>query len=126
MSGILRKIALGALAVGMASGLVLYLAMPHPPRTPQRVSDLAELEAFLHRLVASGNPPGISVAVVKDDRLAYERAFGMADAPREVDATPDTFYHWWSMTKIPTAIAVLQLAERDRLHLDAPVTDYLP
>ena len=35
-------------------------------------------------------------------------------------------YHWWSMTKIVTAIAVLQLSERGQLDLDAPVADYLP
>ena len=122
----LGRITLSAVAAGLVGGATLYLAAPHPPRTPERVGDVAELETFLNRLVASGNPPGLSVAVVKDGRLAYERAFGVADGPRGVAATPDTVYHWWSMTKIPTALAVLQLAERGRLSLDAPVTDYLP
>jgi CubicO group peptidase (beta-lactamase class C family) len=122
----LRTVALGTLAAGAAFGSGLYLAMPHPPRTPRQVRTVAELQAFLEALVASGNPPGLSVVVVKDGAVAYERAFGMADGPRGLPATPDTVYHWWSMTKIPTAMAAMQLAERGTLRLDAPVVDYLP
>ena len=50
----------------------------------------------------------------------------MADAPRGVTATSQTVYHWWSMTKIPTAMAVLQLADRGHVELDGAVVDYLP
>ena len=122
----LGRLALGALAVGVAGGAALALAAPRPPRTPRRVRDVAELKGFLGRLVASENPPGLSVVVVKDGAVAYERAVGLADGPRGAAATPATVYHWWSMTKIPTAMAVLQLRERGALRLDAPVTDYLP
>ena len=100
----LRNAALGALAAGLVGGTALYFGAPHPPRTPERVRDAAELDDYLARLVASGNPPGLSAAVVKDGRVAYERAFGLADGPRGVAATPDTAYHWWSMSKIPTAM----------------------
>ena len=123
---VLRRVAVGGLGLGLGGAAALALAAPRPPRTPRRVGDLAALEAFLQRLVASGSPPGLSLAVVKDGRVAYDRAFGTADGPRGIAATPDTVYHWWSMTKIPTAIATLQLAAGDALRLDAPVADYLP
>jgi CubicO group peptidase (beta-lactamase class C family) len=126
LTRVLWTAALGAAAVGLVGGTALYLAAPHPPRTPDRLRDAAELDGYLARLVASGNPPGLSAAVVKDGRVVYERAFGLGDGPRGVAATPDTVYHWWSMTKIPTAMAVMQLASADRLGLDAPVTAYLP
>ena len=123
---VLRRVAVGGLGLGLGGAAALALAAPRPPRTPRRVGDLAALEAFLRRLVASGSPPGLSLAVVKDGRVAYDRAFGTADGPRGIAATPDTVYHWWSMTKIPTAIATLQLAAGDALRLDAPVADLLP
>ena len=122
----LCNLTLGALAVGAVGGTALYLGAPHPPRTPERARDAADLDAFFARLVASGNPPGLSAAVVKDGRVVYEQAFGLADGPRGIAVTSDTTYHWWSMTKIPTAVAVLQLAEAGALELDAPVTTYLP
>lgn len=64
--------------------------------------------------------------VVKDGEVVYSSAFGFADGPRNIKATPETVYHWWSMTKIPTAIAIIQLREQGELNLDDEVTTYLP
>jgi CubicO group peptidase (beta-lactamase class C family) len=105
---------------------VLYAFSPHIPKAPARAASVAELEAYLDNLVASGDPPGLSVVVVKDGKVAYSHAFGLADGPHQVKATPDTVYHWWSMTKIPTAIAILQLSDQGKLSLDDPVSKYLP
>ncbi len=120
------KIALGLFGLGITAVGVLFTFAPHPPATPKQVQEIAELEAHLEGLVASGNPPGLSIAVVKDGELVYHQAFGMADGPRGKRATVDTVYHWWSMTKIATAIAILQLHERGQLGLDDPVEQYLP
>jgi len=112
--------------IGVISGGVLYAYAPHPPKTPATVTNITELEAYLTQLVASGNPPGLSLVVVKDGKLVYNRAFGLADGPQQIAATPETVYHWWSMTKIVTAIAILQLHEQGQLSIDDPVTAYLP
>ena len=73
------------------------------------MTGIGELENYLERVVSAEHPPGLSVAVVKDGRMVYANGFGVADGPRNVLATRDTVYHWWSMTKIPTAVAVMQL-----------------
>jgi CubicO group peptidase (beta-lactamase class C family) len=64
--------------------------------------------------------------VVKEGAVVYNKAFGMADGPNGIAATPDSTYHWFSVTKIPTAIAVLQLAEQGVISLDDEVGEYLP
>jgi len=51
---------------------------------------------------------------------------GVADLDRRSPATPGTIYLWFSMTKIVTATAVLQLADRGRLSLDDPVVGHCP
>ena len=114
------------LTFGIVGAGMLYALAAHPPAVPAKVAAIDELDAYLTHLTASCNPPGLSVTVVKGDTVVYNRAFGLADGPAQTAATPDTVYHWWSMTKIVTAIAVLQLSERGRLDLDAPVVDYLP
>lgn len=114
------------LTCGVVGAGILYALAAHPPAVPAKVATGAAFDAYLTQLTASGDPPGLSIAVVKGDKLIYNRAFGTADGPAQVAATPDTVYHWWSMTKIVTAIAVLQLSERGLLDLDAPVADYLP
>ena len=106
--------------------LVLYISAPHVPPAPKKVESVIELETYLNQLTASGNPPGLSIVIVKDGEIVYNNAFGLADGPRNIKATPDTVYHWWSMTKIPTAIAIMQLQEQGKLTLDDEVTKHLP
>ncbi len=115
-----------ALFIIAGVGIGLFLLAPHPPRTPKQVTTVAELESYLQTLTESGDPPGLSLAVVKDGEMIYSGAFGLADGVNQINATPDTVYHWWSMTKMATAVSILQLHEQGKLNLDAPVTDHLP
>lgn len=123
-----RLIKIGGILVtiGALGGGILYAAAPHPPKTPASLTTIADLERFLAQLVASGEPPSLAVVVVKAGKVVYNRAFGLADGPKQTAAMPETVYHWWSMTKIVTAIAILQLHEQGKLQLDDPVTRYLP
>jgi CubicO group peptidase (beta-lactamase class C family) len=120
------KITLGILVVIGLLAVVTFILAPKPPKTPDSAANVAELEAYLNDLVASETPPGLSVTVVKAGEEVYSKGFGYADLPNGVEATPDTVYHWWSMTKVTTAVAILQLAEQGKLSLDDPVVDHLP
>ena len=117
---------LTSLIILLVASAALYAYAPHTPSTPNQVNTVSELESYLNWLTDSGNPPGLSVVVVKNEQILYNNAFGYADKPRNIKATPDTVYHWWSMTKIPTAIAIMQLQEQGKLNLDDAVTKYLP
>ena len=99
---------------------------PRRPKPPQSVNSIAGLEAYVDELVEFGAPPGLSVVVVKDGVIAYERAFGVADGPKRVAATTETVYQWMSMSKMPTAVAIFQLQERGSLSIDDEVTEHLP
>ncbi|MBI5950441.1 MAG: beta-lactamase family protein [Chloroflexi bacterium] len=121
-----QKMLITLLVAILLLSLGLYAFAPHAPVTPKQVTNVAELEIYLNQLVASGNPPGLSAVVVKDGEVIYNNAFGFADKLRNIKATTDTVYHWWSMTKIPTAIAIMQLQEQGKLGLDDEVTKHLP
>lgn len=122
----MRRAAVIGVLVLAVGGVGLLAIWPRPPKPPARIGGVAELEAYLEQISHFGRPPGLSLVVVKDGRTVYARGFGLADGPRRIAATPDTVYRWWSMTKIPTAIAVLQLQEEGRLSLDDPVVKHLP
>ena len=102
--------------------ILIAVTRPHLSDNPTSV---AEIESYINQLVAKDLPPGLSVAVVKDGQMVYSQAFGLADGPAELPATTDTVYHWWSMTKLPTALAVLQLHDAGQLNIDDPVSEYL-
>ncbi len=104
---------------------------PAAGRSPSRaIGDRAQaqqtvLDAVLRRLTAR-QVPGLAVAVVQGDRAVAEKAVGFADLAGARPVTLDSAYLWFSMTKIATATAVMQLVERGALELDDPVERYLP
>jgi len=114
------------LVVVFGVGYLTLIAKPLKP--PETISSLAELEAYLDNLTGhnSDSPPGVSLVVVKDGEIVYQKGFGMADGPKNIPATADTVYNTWSMVKAMTAAAVLQLQEQGLLNIDDPVADYLP
>jgi D-alanyl-D-alanine carboxypeptidase len=90
------------------------------------VASVDEFETYLNNLVDSGTPQGMSFVVVNNGKVIYKKGFGWADRPREIAATSESIYHWWSITKIVTAIAILQLQEQGKLQLDDSVAKFLP
>ena len=107
--------------------IIAVLALiPQSPKAPEKVQNIEELESYLKKLTQHGNPSSLNFAVVKDGEVVYNQAFGMADVPNQVPATTETVYHWWSTTKVFTAVAIMQLNEQELLNLDDAVVDYLP
>jgi CubicO group peptidase (beta-lactamase class C family) len=84
-----------------------------------------ELRSVLDKLTAR-EVPGISAAVVRSGQVGEIECAGEADIAGHTPATPGSVYLWFSMTKIVTATAVMQLAERELLDLDDPVERFLP
>jgi len=107
-------------------GIGLYAAAIKAPRAPQGVVEQSEVVEYLDLLVASKTATAVSVAVMRNGELIWEHAAGQANPFEARDATPDTVYHIWSVTKVATALAVLDLAEDGLLDLDSPVTSVLP
>jgi CubicO group peptidase (beta-lactamase class C family) len=69
---------------------------------------------------------GSSFFLVRDNRVVTREFYGLADAERDVPVDEETIYHWASITKTFTGIAIMQLRDRGLLKLDDPVVKYLP
>jgi len=87
---------------------------------------MESLETYLGQKLRDLGVPGFSVAVVKRDQTPWIRGFGVADIARETPVTPETVFMWFSLTKIATATAVMQLVEQEKLSLDDKVSEYIP
>jgi CubicO group peptidase (beta-lactamase class C family) len=114
-----------AVFVVAAASLPFVLLAPRQLRPPGDVTSIAGLEAYLGKLVAAETPPALVVTVIRDGVSTYSRAFGASDASG-TDANVGQVFHFWSVTKLFTATAVLQFAEDGELALDDPVAAYLP
>jgi serine beta-lactamase-like protein LACTB, mitochondrial len=84
------------------------------------------IEKAVASFMAENNIPGLSAAIVLDGELRWSEGFGMADLENSSPATSLTLFRLGSISKPITATAVLQLWERGKLDLDAPVQKYCP
>ena len=76
--------------------------------------------------MSANSVPGLSAAVVLEGEPRWAQGFGMADLENSSPATSSTLFRLGSISKPITAVAVLQLWERGKLDLDAPVQKYCP
>lgn len=84
------------------------------------------LRDILEDSLASGAECGLSLAVDIDGRTVADVWGGFADEARTRPWERDTIVNVWSTTKTVTSLAVLMLADRGLVDLDAPVARYWP
>ena len=110
----------------LAALLLLWSALADPlyaglsPSKIHAVRRLVAEELSLRRI------PGMTVSIGEDAAPAWSQGFGRADLENDVPASPGTVYRIGSISKPITAVAVMQLVERGRLDLDAPIQQYVP
>jgi serine beta-lactamase-like protein LACTB, mitochondrial len=86
----------------------------------------AQIESAVSKFMSANSVPGISAAIVDNGEYEWSQGFGMADLENFVPATSRTLYRLASVSKPLTATAAMQLWERGKLNLDAPVQTYCP
>lgn len=99
--------------------------LPDTPVVPGSESPLRPVREHVLRLVATDSLPSLIVAAYADGRLLWSEAVGKADRQHDRPATLTTPYGLGSLSKSITGTALMQLAERGMIDLDAPVNRYL-
>ena len=84
------------------------------------------VKSRIRRLMRKHHLPGVVVALIDDQDIIWQEAFGLANIEKNMPATLNTTYRVGSITKLFTAIEIMRLYEEGLLNLDAPITDYLP
>jgi CubicO group peptidase (beta-lactamase class C family) len=83
------------------------------------------LDTFITNRMAANNIPGLSAALIKNNKVDWIKSYGFAeiDSQKVVNST----LFMLADAAIPvTAAAVLQLAQEGKVDLDADINDYLP
>lgn len=93
------------------------------PLTGQR---LADFEAYIATKLAELNVPGMAVAVVQGQEIAFLQGFGVREAGRPEPITADTMLRIGSVTKSFSSMLAATLVDAGRLTWDTPVIDLLP
>ena len=72
------------------------------------------------------NHPGGSLAVMKDDKVVYSKAFGLASLEYLVPNSTGTIYNIASVSKQFTAMGIVLLEEQGKLSFDDDIRKHLP
>jgi CubicO group peptidase (beta-lactamase class C family) len=83
--------------------------------------DSLSLQALMERL----HVPGISIAVVKDFKIHWARAYGVADTETGRLVDTETRFQAASISKPVTALAAMRLVQEHRLNLDEDINTIL-
>ena len=70
--------------------------------------------------------PGMSAAIIENQEVIFARGYGLADLEKKAKATPETIYSICSISKLFTAVAIMQLRDAGKLRLDDEISDHLP
>lgn len=121
---------LAATFVGLAIlALLSSLAPAGEPEMPMtREGRWGAVDRAVEEAVQKGATPGGVVLIGHGGNVVYRKAFGLQMIePVRVPASLDTIFDLSSLTKvIATAPAVMHLAERGKLKIEAPVVRYWP
>jgi CubicO group peptidase (beta-lactamase class C family) len=111
---------------GLSAALAVAAALVAAPRDAQPPASWpAILDGYRHAL-QQGGIVGSSLMVVREGRIVARQNEGLQNLDRREPVTDDTIYHWASITKTFTGIAIMQLRDRGLLSLDDSVVKYVP
>jgi N-acyl-D-amino-acid deacylase len=120
-----RRDLLAAVAVAPFVRPVFAQSKDALPVTGDADDRLKPLDDLFTGYMTEHKLPGAAVALTRHGKLMYARGFGHADAAKKVPVQPNALFRLASVSKPITAVAVLQLVEKKKLKLDAPILEYV-
>jgi len=99
---------------------LLFTLISHPAHSQ---SDQAG--AAIKKIMEEAPVTGLSVAVVKNNRIIYNQAFGVKDRETNTPLTTDCLFRIASISKSFSATSIMQLVENKKISLDDDVSDLM-
>ena len=85
-----------------------------------------EFKAFFEQSMRGHGIVGGGMMLIGENQIIAQEFYGLANREKGQPVTESTIYHWASITKTLTGIAIMQLRDRGLVSLDDPITRYLP
>jgi CubicO group peptidase (beta-lactamase class C family) len=111
---------LRVIRIALAALLVSIVVAAHA--SAQQELTFSLFERYLDALRVQANIPGISAAIVQDQRVAWATGLGFSDVEHQIRARSDTPYHVSGLTEaLSSALILEQCLETGHLGLDDPI-----
>jgi CubicO group peptidase (beta-lactamase class C family) len=92
---------------------------------PEMTGAIAAIDAYIEGIQTYEKVPGISAGIVHDQQLIWHKGYGYSNLETKRPADADTLYSICSISKLFTAIGIMQLRDAGELNLRDPVGDHL-
>ncbi len=102
------------------------LTVASPESVGVSAERLARIDRMCQQAIDLGEVPGIAAMMVRNGKIVYHKAFGMADNASDRTLDKDDIFRIASQTKAITSTAVMMLWEEGLFRLDDPISKYIP
>jgi CubicO group peptidase (beta-lactamase class C family) len=89
----------------------------------QTIAQAEKAEAAIQQLMQTTPVVGLSVAVVKDNKIIYNHSFGYKDLEQQLPLQNDNIFRIASISKSFTSSAIMQLVAKNKIRLDQDVSE---
>ena len=86
----------------------------------------ALLDKYIEQYRINKSVPSVSAGIIQNDTLIWRKAAGISDISTGKPASENTLYRIASISKMITAVAVMQLAEKGKINIDEDALNYIP
>lgn len=87
---------------------------------------LTKINAMLDEAIGNGQVPGLVAMIVKDGKIIYHEAKGLADVESGKKMEKNSIFRIASQSKAITSTAIMMLWEEGKFRLDDPISKYIP
>src|SRR5215813_12332610 len=110
----------------MNGGAVIDHSSSAKDHSKERTTDAQEFQVAFDKYVQDDSIVGAAYLLVKEGQAREWHSVGMADREGNQPVDQNTIFHWGSITKTLTAVAVMQLRDQHKISLDDSITKYVP
>ncbi|RYY59042.1 MAG: class A beta-lactamase-related serine hydrolase [Chitinophagaceae bacterium] len=109
------------------AAIVLLLASckkdsnPTPDPQDPAQQDITALDSKMSQWMTSNGMPGMSLAISKNGKLVYSKAYGVGDKETAAHVTTGSEFRVASVSKLITSVAVMKLVQDAKLTMDQKV-----
>jgi CubicO group peptidase (beta-lactamase class C family) len=97
-----------------------------PSDAEKQAQQLKSIDAYIEKAISDWRIPGLSIAVVKGDKIIYAKGYGVRETGKPERVNEQTLFPVGSITKSFTAAGIGVLVDEKKMAWDDAVTKYLP
>jgi CubicO group peptidase (beta-lactamase class C family) len=79
------------------------------------------IDAFMEKFMQQNQLKGVSLAIVKDEKLVFAKGYGFANEEAQIQVNPNHLFRLASVSKLITAVAIMKLVENSKISLESKV-----